>query len=76
MTKPIDQMTDEEVDAELRAAGGDPDEIGRRGEALARRLLQKRREAVHEKQPRRPAELYCEVHGYYDGRKPCPGCAG
>lgn len=39
----IRSLSDEEVTEEIRAAGGDPDAIGRRGAALAARLLAKRR---------------------------------
>src|SRR5882672_8336775 len=37
-----------DVDAELRAAGGDPEEIGNRGAALVRGLLERRRLAWQE----------------------------
>lgn len=40
----VSAMTDEEVDAEIRAAGGDPDEIARRGLEIVGRLLENRRE--------------------------------
>ena len=67
--------TIEEADLEIREAGGDPVAIGERGAALARELLDRRREALHERQPRNQAELYCDEHGYYDGRVGCGRCA-
>lgn len=38
----------EEVRADLREMGVDPDELGKRGAAFAKALLEKRREALHE----------------------------
>ena len=38
-----DAVTDEDVDSELRDAGGDPDTIAADGVALAKELLEKRR---------------------------------
>lgn len=38
----VKAMTPEEVNAEIRAAGGDPEAIGRRGAELAKKLLAER----------------------------------
>jgi len=35
----IDDMTEEEIDEELRAAGYDPDEVARKGKELVERLI-------------------------------------
>lgn len=39
----LTEMSDEEVDHEIRAAGGDPAAIGRRGKALVDRILADRK---------------------------------
>jgi hypothetical protein len=39
----VKAMSDEEIAQEIRAAGGDPEAIGRQGAALAKRLLERRR---------------------------------
>lgn len=41
----VDAMTDAEVDQEIRDAGGDPDEIARRGQRMVAQLLVERRKA-------------------------------
>jgi hypothetical protein len=48
-----DEFSDDDVAAALRAAGGDPDAIGRRGATLAAELLEQRRLSWQDKARRR-----------------------